>query len=390
MLTKQALSLAFLIILISLSSSGCNDNDTSKSSASFPFPAEPPDVTIPIEFELDGQLTTIQGQRVHFNSDIENQRFSNCEVSFTGQDMQIRNCEFIDSTVYINDSEDILLERVVFRNLDKYEQATLSLNDSNNITIRDCQFKANYIGLGIHSSSVFISKNRFEHNNGHNALLIGEGSSAEVSGNYFYGSFPHAILVLNRESSEQAAVDIHHNLIDQTGEDAIDFEDYRGASASRVFANIITNSGWSAIIVEYNSWEANITIQNNWIERTGIPWELSVHPLQPDRFQAGWGHGILVEDSSQVSIINNRILLTSGNGIEITNGRNITVAGNGITCSQVGIGLHSFNESSLHRDFSPLTQENAGGSQAIVYDNTIFKSRQDYEVDEFSQLSTSY
>jgi parallel beta-helix repeat protein len=389
MRTKETLSLALLIILISLSSPSCNDNDVSKSSASFPFPAKPPDVTIPIEFELDGRLATIQGQRVSFNSDIENQRFSNCEVSFTGQDIQIRNCEFIDSTVYINDSEDMLLERVVFRNLDKYEQAALSLNNSSNVTVSDCQFKANYVGLGIHGSSVIVSKNRFEHNNGHNALLIGEGPSAEVSGNYFYGSFPHAILILNRESSEQAAVDIHHNLIDQTGEDAIDFDDYRGAGPSRVFANIITNSGWSAIVVEYNSWEANITIQNNWIEGSGIPWGLSVHPLQQDRFQAGWGHGILVEDSSQVSIMSNRISLSGGNGIEITNGRNVTVSGNGIACSQVCIGLHSFHESSLHRDFSPLRQENAGGSQAIVYDNTIFESRKDYEVDEFSQLATS-
>ena len=388
MRTKQLFSLVFYITLIPLLLLGCNNGDVSKAPTSFPFPSEPPDITIPLKFELGAQLSTIYGQKINFNGSIENQRFHSCEVYIIGQGLMIRNCEFIDSTVYIIDSRDILFERVIFSDLNKYEQAALSINNSHNIVIRECQFAANYIGLGIHGSSVGVFGNRFEGNNGHNALVIGEGSSAEVSGNYFYGSFPHAILVLNREGTEQAAVDIHHNFINQTGEDAIDFEDYRGSGTSRISANIITNSGWSAIVVEYNSWEANITIQDNWIESTGILWELPVHSLQPDRFQPGWGHGILVEDSSQISILNNRIILAAENGIEITNGKDITVIGNGITCSQVGIGLHSFNESSLHRDFSPLKPENAGGSQAIVGNNTIFEAEKDCEVDEFSQLVT--
>jgi hypothetical protein len=387
MKTKQILSLALYIILVSMLSFGCKDSDASKSLA-LPFPSEPPDITVPVKFELDSQLATVQGQKVDINSSIENQCFCDCEVSINGQDITIRNCEFINSTVYVNNSKNILLKTVVFRDLNKYEQATLSINNSDSISVSECRFEDNYIGLGIHSSNAIVSENRFENNNGHNALLIGEGSSAEVSGNYFYGSFPHAMLILNREGSEQAFVSIHHNIIDQTGEDAIDFEDYRGASPSQVSANIITNSGWSAIIVEYNSWEADITIQDNWIEGTGIPWELPIHPLQPDHFQPGWGHGILVEDSSQVYILNNRILLADGNGIEITNGRDITITGNGIACSQVGIGLHGFHESSLYRDFSPLQPEDAGGSQAMVSDNTILEAQKDYEVDEFSQSSS--
>ena len=388
MKTERILSLALYIILVSMLSLGCKDGDASESST-FPFPDEPPDITIPEKFELEGQLATIQGQRVDINSSTENQRYCDCEVSINGQDISVRNCEFINSPVYVNNSQNILMETVIFRDLNRYEQAALSINNSDSISVSECRFEDNYIGLGVHGSSVVVSENRFENNNGHNALLIGEGSSAEVSGNYFYGSYPHAMLILNREGNEQASVDIHHNTIDQTGEDAIDFEDYRGASPSRVFANIITNSGWSAIIVEYNSWEADITIQDNWIEGTGIPWDLPIHPLQPDQFQAGWGHGILVEDSGQVYILNNRILLADGNGIEVTNGRNITITGNGIACSQVGIGLYSFHESSLYRDFSPLQPESAGGSQAIVNDNTIFEAQQDYEVDEFSQSSTS-
>ncbi|GAI40266.1 unnamed protein product, partial [marine sediment metagenome] len=57
---------------------------------------------------------------------------------------------------------------------------------------------------------------RFTDNNGHNALVIGEGSSATVKGNYFYGSFPHAVLIMNREGVPGAEVDISDNIIDQT------------------------------------------------------------------------------------------------------------------------------------------------------------------------------
>jgi len=48
---------------------------------------------------------------------------------------------------------------------------------------------------------------------------------------------------------------------------------------------------------------------------------LPVHPLQPYQFYPGWGHNILVEDSSKVQIINNRILAVAENGIEIKNSR---------------------------------------------------------------------
>jgi len=75
MQTKQILSLTLYIILISLLLFGCKDSDASKPSASFPFPSEPPDITIPVKFELDGQLATIQAQKISINSSIENQRF---------------------------------------------------------------------------------------------------------------------------------------------------------------------------------------------------------------------------------------------------------------------------------------------------------------------------
>ena len=292
----------------------------------------------------------------------------------------------MNSTVSIAHRSNIVFDRVIFKELNQYEKAALNLYNCSDVTVRKSHFLRNYIGLGIHGSSATVVANRFEDNNGHNALVVGEGSSADVAGNYFYGSFPHAILVLNREGSPEAKIDISHNLFDQTGEDAIDFEDYRGAAPSSVSNNVITNTGWAAVVVEYNSWEANISIADNWIEGTGIDWKLPTHPLQPDQFQGGWVHGILVEDSSKVRIMNNRIISAAGNGIEVKNGRDVTVEGNGISCSEVAIGVHRYQEASVYRSFSPLAQENADGSRVTAGGNIIYAAQEDYDVDEGSRL----
>lgn len=372
-------------MLVLLLAAGCASGKTPDLPAT-PFPTEQPNLIITDKFELAAPLTVLQGQKVEIGNNVVNHSFQNCEVWITGDGLEISSSEFVNSTVSIAHRSNIVFDRVIFEGLNQYETAALSFYNCNDVIVRNSQFVNNYIGLGVHSSSAEIVANRFEGNNGHNALVIGEGSSVSVVGNYFYGSFPHAMLILNREGSAEARVDITHNFIDQTGEDAIDFEDYRNAAPSNVSNNVITNSGWSALVVEYNSWEANITIENNWIEGTGIDWKLPTHPLQSDRFQPGWAHGILVEDSSQVQIINNRILSVPENGIEVKNSRGVIVQGNGINCTQAGIGVHQYQEASLHRSFSPLAQENANGSQVTASDNIIYAAQKEYDVDEQSQL----
>jgi len=378
---RQILVGALVLLLVAI----CISCETSAPPTSLPLPTERPKLTVPSEFELAGLLTALQDQKVAIDNNVENHLFRNCEVWIASDGIEVSSSKFENSMVFVDNSSSIVFNQVIFKDLNQYEKATLSINNSTDVVVENCQFVDNYIGLGIHSSSVEVVTNRFEGNNGHNALVIGEGSSVKVTGNYFYGSFPHAILVLNREGSAEARVDITDNLIDQTGEDAIDFEDYRNAAPSNLSNNVITNSGWSALVVEYNSWEANITMENNWIEGTGINWKLPVHPLQLDQFQLGWGHGILVEDSSKVWVMNNRILSAAENGIEIKNGRSVVVQGNGINCSQAGIGAHRYEDASLHRSFSPLAQENADGSQVIASSNIIYAAQKDYDVDEWSQ-----
>lgn len=388
MLTRRTFSCILTCALVLLLAVGYTSCKTSTPPISLPFPTERPKLTIPIKFELTAPLTILQNQKIQIDSDVENHSFQNCEVWIVSDGIEVSSSEFVNSTVSLANKSNIVFDGVIFKELNQYERAALSIYSSKDVVVRNCQFVSNYIGLGIHSSSAEVVENRFEYNNGHNALLVGEGSSVKVRGNYFYGSFPHAILVLNREDSTEAWVEITRNTIDQTGEDAIDFEDYRYAAPSEVSNNVITNTGWSALIVEYNSWEANISIENNWIEGTGIDWKLPVHPLQPDRFQPGWGHGILVEDSSKVWIMNNRVLAAGENGIEIKNSRGVVLQGNGINCAQVGIGVHCYEEESLFRRFSPLAQENADGSEVRAVDNIIYEAIRDYEVDESSQLVT--
>ncbi len=365
----------------------CVSCNISEPATPVTFPEVRPDLNMPIQFELRNLTTTLIGQKVEINQSIENYEFDNCEVWLKGDEIEISNCLFSNSPVFVDDIKNAVFDRVIFQNLNQYEKAALSINNSQAIVVLNSKFAGNYIGLSVHSSNIEVVANRFTDNNGHNALVIGEGSSATVKGNYFYGSFPHAVLIMNREGVPGAEVDISDNIIDQTGEDAIDFEDYRNAAPSNVSNNLITNSGWAAVVIEYNSWQSNLTIEYNWIENTGIDWKLPTHNLQPERFQSGWGHGILVEDSNQVRIINNRILSATGNGIEIRNSREVEITGNGIDCNQAGIGVYRYNEFSLYRDCSPLSEENAGDSQVKADNNVIYSAQRDYDVDESCQFT---
>lgn len=374
----------FPLVFLILALLGCGSVEPSSPPA---FPVDKPALDVPAAFTLDSPDEVFRGEKVNIDGDVADARFEDCEVWIISDDVTVVGTEFINSQVFVEGKSNVTFDGVIFRDLNQYERAALNVGDSSGVSVRDCQFLSNYIGLAIGNSQAEVIRNRFEGNNGHNALVIGGGSSVQVEENYFYGSFPHAMLIMNREASPQAQVEISRNVIDQTGEDAIDFEDYRNASPSTVSDNVVTNTGWSAIIVEYNSWQANVTIEGNWIEGTGIDWELSAHDLQPEPFQPGWSHGIVVEDSSLVSVAGNRIVSAAGNGIEVKNGREVTLQDNGIDCSCVGIAVYRYGDYALHRQFSPVAEENAGGSQVLAIGNVIDNAADDYDVDEFSELT---
>jgi parallel beta-helix repeat protein len=378
---KIIITCAMVMFLLSAS---CGVQD---ASTPLRFPTSPPEIDLPQEYSLPEPEVQIQGRRYHLDDSVEGYGFKDCEVLISGDNVEIKNTIFINSQVFVDNRNSVVFRDSVFSELNLYEGTALIINESSSISVINCRFFHNYIGLGIHSSDVSVTGSRFEHNNGHNAVVIGEGSTARVEGNYFYGNFPHAFLIMNRESSPGASVEIISNVIEFTGEDAIDFEDYRNASPSLVANNVIRSTGWSAVLVEYNSWDADITISDNWIEGAGIEWPLDVHALQPEGFQEGWGHGILIEDSSRVTVAGNRIISAGQNGIEIRNGRDIVLRKNGIDCNQIGIAAYQYHFSSLTRPFSPLLPENAGGSQVIAGANIIYGAVQDYDVDDVSVIS---
>lgn len=363
----------------------CAVPDTASSEIPL-FPAQCPDLVAPPDFDLSGFYRSLSDTVYNVTGDIDGWLFEDCDVHICGDGLSISGSRFVNTRVFVGESRDVTFEKSIFEGLARYEETALSINESDNISVTGCIFRHNYIGLGIHASNAAISMTRFEFNNGHNALVIGEGSSAVVSGCYFYGSFPHAVFVMNREGESSAQVDINNNIIMATGEDAIDFEDYRKASLSVVSRNVIVDTGWSAVIVEYNSWNSGIFITDNWIVNTGIDWSLPVHDLQPEPFQPGWGHGIFIEDSSGVVIERNRIVAAGENGIEVRNGRNVRVTGNGIDCAGVAVAAHDCHESSLSRSFSPLLPGEAGGSEVTAAGNVIYTASRHYEVDKSSAL----
>jgi parallel beta-helix repeat protein len=111
------------------------------------------------------------------------------------------------------------------------------------------------------------------------------------------------------------------------------------------------------------------------------------HEHQPEAYCPGWKHGIKLEDCSKVIVKNNVIVNNSGNGVDIKNCRNITLEANLISKNAIGISLTKFQESSFNRDVSPLALENAGYSEVIAIENSVFENReQDYFVEEKSTL----
>ena len=87
-----------------------------------------------------------------------------------GNGIEISNCLFENSSVFVAEINNAVFDRVIFQNFNQYEKTALSINNSQAIVVRNSMFTGNYVGLGIHSSSIEIVGNRFKDNNGRNNL----------------------------------------------------------------------------------------------------------------------------------------------------------------------------------------------------------------------------
>lgn len=398
--TKLAVLLILGIVLVS----GCAEWPTGETEKEIPLSPEippPPQLSSPEPVTLPELNQTYVNEKIDVSKDINASLFENCTLGIQKRGgIRITNSKFINSKIHITESKNIEISNNVVVDHYVWEDPAVGIYNCEKLLIEHNEIRDNSIGIVIAGSAgIEISNNIFEANDQHNSLVLNR-VSAEVHNNLFRYNFPHAILIMNREANPIVQVNIYNNIMDRNIEDAINFEDFRGSErVSKVYNNRITGTGWAGINVEYNSWNANLVIENNYIDNNGLLTKdilddegktTSIYPAhehQPEPYSPGWKHGIKIEDSSCVTVKGNVIINNSGNGVDVKNGQDVTLESNFIARNTIGVSLMKFQESSFNREFSPLSLESAGYSDVITINNSIFDNlEQNWFVEEGSHL----
>lgn len=343
-----------------------------------PIP-EPPGIQEPEPISLPSDLENrCSGGEVLISSDTDSARFEGCTVFVKESGISITRSEFVNSRIFFEFVSDVVFSDNIVRDYSVHEEAAITVGVSENIVLRHNHIKDNAVGVAVgESQNTRIEDNIFDSNYQHNAIAMYK-SSGEVSGNLFRYNFPHGILVHFVPEHGETAVYIHDNMFLMNVEDAINFEDWSDAKdESKIYNNIIARTAWAGINVEYNSWNANILIENNHISESGYPIEVfPKNPNAPEKWDNGWGHGIKIEDCSGITVKDNTILDNDENGIDIRNCRNVTLQGNTVAGNNIGIFIGGPDPGSFTRDVSPLSEENAGPSIVSYKDNHVFKNNE--------------
>ena len=98
---RRILVIFLLSVLLVQSISGCSSSEVSTELESYSFPDIRPVMTMPDIPELAGRFTILENQRIGYTENLENYRFVDCEVSIKGENITLRNCEFINSIIYV-------------------------------------------------------------------------------------------------------------------------------------------------------------------------------------------------------------------------------------------------------------------------------------------------
>lgn len=368
-----------VLILIIICISGCTQiSENNNNDISYPIP-EPPCINEPEPVLLPDKFqNTCIGEEVFITSDVDSMRFNNCNVYVKGSGINITRSEFTKSRIFLESVSHIMFSDNIVKDFPIYEEPAIKVSESRNIIFRHNEIVNNSVGIAIgESQDVIVQNNIFNSNYQHNAVSMYR-SSGNISGNHFKYNFPHGVLVHFIPEQGKTTVNIHENIFFMNIEDAINFEDWANApDISRISNNIITKTAWAGINIEYNSWNANIHIENNYINESGYPIELfPKNPNAPEEWGNGWEHGIRLEDCSGVIVKDNIILDNNENGIDIRNCRDVTLTGNTITGNDVGIISGGANPYSFIRDISPLSAENAAPSIVFYKDNHIYSNNE--------------
>jgi parallel beta-helix repeat protein len=342
---------------------------------------EAPSFDEPAEVYLADTLEEMcAGDAVVLGVDTEGARFTGCQVRVAASGISIRGCEFVGAPVLIESVSSVLFADNVVRDYRVYEEPAVVVGNCSGVTVRHNHVHDNAVGIGVgESQAVVVENNLFELNYQHNALALYK-SSAQVSGNVFRYNYPHGILVHYVPESGGTSVSITGNLFEMNVEDAVNFEDWTGArDVSRVAGNVIYRTNWAGINVEYNSWNANILVEGNYVSESGYPKGHFPQSLpHVEEWSDGWQHGIKLEDSSVVTVTGNVLVHNAGSGIDVGNCRDVTLAGNTIVANGVGVRIGGPTEGAFTRDVSPLLEGNAGPSVVACVDNDVRQNGQDF------------
>jgi len=368
---RAALALTF--VGVCLAGCACGEK-TARAIPDLPVLEEPAPVVLPDELEEKCAAAVVE-----LDADIAGARFDGCLVRVVASGISITASEFVGSRVQIEFVSAVLFADNVVHDYGVYEAAAVVVSGCSDVTIRHNHVYGNAVGLGVgESEGIAVQDNVFESNYQHNALSLYK-SSAQITSNVFRYNYPHAILVHFAPDSGPTGVSIAGNLFEMNVEDAINFEDWRDAAdASSISGNLIYRTNWAGINVEYNSWNANISIEGNYVAESGYPIdEFPESPLGTEEWSDGWQHGIKLEDCSGAVVAGNVLVRNRGSGIDVSNCRDITLVENTVAANGVGVRIGGPDEESFTRDVSPLRQEDAGPSVVVCVDNYVCQNGED-------------
>jgi len=357
----------------------------------------PPTLDLPSPFSLTGFAERHEGEEISVTGDVSSRRFINCTLRVHGfSDVTVAGCMFEGSRLHVVECVNVSLTGNVFRDHYVREDPAVLVQGVHGLRFTGNMVVNNSVGMVVRGGSdLEISFNVFEANDQHNAVMGLDSHGAAIHNNVFRYNHPHALMVMNREEDPAVRLDIYDNLFELNIEDAINFEDFRGAAEpTHVRGNIVNGSGQAGVNVEYNSWGANIVIEGNHVAYNGLLTDALLdeegrptglyprHVHQPEPYCEGWRHGVKLEDCSGVALVNNTIVGNAGSGIDCVNARDVTLVGNMVQGNGVGVSARPYNEDSLIRGFSPLLEEEAGVSTLSVRDNLVKGNELDWYVEE--------
>ncbi len=360
------------------------------AARAFPIPTPSPLAT-PQPVASPEPTAEYKDQTLAITEDVRGARFENCTLEVQdAHGLVISGNLLVNSRIVVHDSADVTIADNVVRDYYNAPDAVIRAYDSPRFVVEHNYIADNSGGIYmVGCPGTVIRRNIFEGNDQKSGIILYAPAGVKVEDNLFRYNSPSAIYILNPDGENYAQFDILDNLITANVGDGLRIQAFSSSRTSRIQGNRVTLSGGPGLIIEYNCWDANIVIENNYIDHSGMLTAnildeegrpTSIYPAHENQAApyrpAVSRDGIRLEDCSGIVLRDNVIVNNGGNGVDIRNGRGIVMEGNFISRNAIGLRLGKFLESSLTRSQFPLAPENAGDSRVRLTSPTIVNNRQ--------------